>query len=60
MNAPIIDHGRDDPLPFENDPLLVALARHGVEAIRQRGAREAFEQAERDYLAHNRTLDGQS
>lgn len=57
----ISDNGDLEPLPFDNDPELVKWARYGVAQLKaQNAAREAYEQAERDYYTHNRTLDGQS
>ena len=57
----ISDNGDLEPLPFDNDPELVKWARYGVAQLKsQNAAREAYEQAERDYHKHNRTLDGQS
>lgn len=57
----IHDPGDLDPIPFDNDPELVKWARYGVAQLKQQNAaRDAYEQAEREYYAHNRTLDGQS
>jgi len=60
MNHAISDHSLP-PLEPDNDPELVKWARYGIAQLqRENAARDAYEQAERDYFAHNRTLDGQS
>jgi len=57
----ISDNGDLDPIPFENDPELVKWAQYGIDQLkRENAARNAYEQAERDYHKHNRTLDGQA
>src|SRR6185312_16317106 len=57
----ISDHGDLDLIPFDNDPELVKWARYGIDQLkRENAARNAYEQAERDYHHHNRTLDGQA
>lgn len=56
----ISDHSLP-PLDPDNDPELVKWARYGVDQLkRDNAARDAFEQAERDYHTHNPKLDGQS
>jgi hypothetical protein len=56
----IADHSLP-PLEPDNDPELVKWARFGVNQLkRDNAARDAYEQANRDYLHHNRNLDGQS
>jgi hypothetical protein len=56
----IVDHSLP-PLEPDNDPELVKWARYGLAQLqRDNAARNAYEQAERDYLIHNRNLDGQA
>jgi len=60
MNHAISDNSLPQLEP-DNDPELVKWARYGIAQLqRENDARDAYEQAERDYFAHNRTLDGQS
>jgi len=71
----IHDRGENDPIPFvltDTDRAISDVARHAIaeqryylntqERVRreQAKARAQYEQAERDYHHHNRTLDGQS
>lgn len=56
----ISDHSLP-PLEFAPDPELTKWARYGIDQLkRDNAARNAYEQAERDYHTHNPTLDGQS
>ena len=60
MNHAISDNSLPQLEP-DNDPELVKWARYGIAQLqRENDARDAYEQAERDYHHHNRTLDGQS
>ncbi len=56
----IADHSLP-PLEPVNDAELVKWARYGIAQLKaDNAARDAYEQAERDYFNHNRTLDGQA
>ncbi|HUX26641.1 MAG TPA: hypothetical protein VMV87_18730 [Burkholderiales bacterium] len=60
MNHAISDQSLP-PLDFNPDLELVKWARYGIAQLkRENAARDAYEQAERDYFNHNRTPDGQA
>jgi hypothetical protein len=68
MNTNIIDHGHDDPIPFELTDTDRAIADQTAHAIAQQRyylntrdkvheqakARAAYERGERDFLTHNK------
>ena len=65
----MIDHGHDDPIAYDltsTDRAIADAARHAIAQqrymlnARDALARKRYEQAEREYYASNRHLDGQS